>query len=93
MEEFRFSNHAGSNEIVSTLNEFGVAIIDDYFSLSEVNSLILEFEHAFVLAETAGTKRSILNGEYGLCPREMIDSHKQQIPQFSRFLHDINLME
>lgn len=93
MEEFRYRKHAGSDEIVSSLNNFGLAIIDDFYSTSEVNCLNKEFEKAFSLAEDAGTKRSVLNGQYGLCPREMVDFHKQDLPQFFKLLHDRKLSE
>ena len=80
-------------KISGNLRRDGFAIIENYLTEAQITPLLDEFEKAFLLSEQAGTKRSVLNGEYGLLTKNLLQKSSDSFPEIIGFLNNQNLHE
>lgn len=80
-----------STEVIENLKESGYAMIEGFASKKTIRELSTEFDFLLSLASYAGTKRNISNGEYGLCPIELIEKNKDKCGKTFEFLTHKNL--
>lgn len=86
-------NHFNSSEVLTQLQENGYAVVEDFLKKRTIEKLTDEFQFLFSLASQVGTKRSVSNGDYGLCPFELIDEYKDRCNTTFDFLNYEPLMK
>lgn len=80
-------------KISSNLRRDGFAIIENYLTKAQITPLLDEFEKAFLLSEQADTKRSVLNGDYALLPKNLLQKSSDSFPELLGFLNNPKLHE